>query len=233
MAGAHKAHVEKIVGAPIDWAKKAIGTISDLITGGTVGTANGTIQLPDLSKGFPVAPHDTSGLPGYPANDIFAPGGTVALSPAAGKIVKTSGRPFSEGWSNGPGSAIGLSMYLLSRAGEYFMTHFSDRYVGDGATIGRGTPLGVVGPMDAYGRAAHIHEGFHAFAKGGIVTRPTMGLLGEAGPEAVIPLNRGGLGGTINVYVEGTVVSENQLVDAVYRGLVRKSGRNAGNLGLA
>jgi hypothetical protein len=37
----------------------------------------------------------------------------------------------------------------------------------------------------------------------------------------------------INIYVAGTVVSENQLVDAVYRGLVRKSGRNAGNLGLA
>lgn len=28
------------------------------------------------------------------------------------------------------------------------------------------------------------------FASGGIVTRPTMGLVGEAGPEAVIPLNR-------------------------------------------
>ena len=44
----------------------------------------------------------------------------------------------------------------------------------------------------------------------------------------------GGGGGApvVNVYVSGTVVSENQLVDAVYRGLVRKSGRNSGNLGL-
>lgn len=31
-----------------------------------------------------------------------------------------------------------------------------------------------------------------AFAKGGIVTKPTIGLIGEAGPEAVIPLGRGG-----------------------------------------
>jgi SLT domain-containing protein len=123
-------------------------------------------------------------------------------------------------------------MYLMSRAGEYFMTHFSSLYAGVGATVGQGQPLGVVGPMDDYGVAAHIHEGFHAFAKGGIVTRPTFGLIGEAGPEAVIPLNRMGAP-AVNIYVAGTVVSENQLVDAVYRGLVRKSGRNAGNLGLA
>ncbi len=32
-------------------------------------------------------------------------------------------------------------------------------------------------------------------AAGGIVTRPTMALIGESGPEAVIPLSRGGLGG--------------------------------------
>jgi|GEM_PF-4232473 len=38
-------------------------------------------------------------------------------------------------------------------------------------------------------------------AEGGIVTRPTYGLVGEAGPEAVIPLSKvgaGGFGGTVN-----------------------------------
>lgn len=35
-------------------------------------------------------------------------------------------------------------------------------------------------------------------ASGGIVTRPTLALIGEAGPEAVVPLGRGGMGG--NVY---------------------------------
>lgn len=53
-------------------------------------------------------------------------------------------------------------------------------------------------------------------ARGGIVTRPSLRLLGEAGPEAVIPLNRaGGLGGTINIFVEGTIVSETELADNV------------------
>jgi hypothetical protein len=39
-------------------------------------------------------------------------------------------------------------------------------------------------------------------AAGGVVSRPTIALIGEAGPEAVIPLGKSGLGGTtvINVY---------------------------------
>ncbi len=44
------------------------------------------------------------------------------------------------------------------------------------------------------------------FQHGGIVTRPTFGVVGEAGAEAVIPLNRlgaFGAGGGINVYLQG------------------------------
>lgn len=38
------------------------------------------------------------------------------------------------------------------------------------------------------------------FANGGIVTRPTLGMVGEAGPEAIIPLSKaGGMGLTINI----------------------------------
>lgn len=41
-------------------------------------------------------------------------------------------------------------------------------------------------------------------AKGGIVSRPTLALIGEAGPEAVVPLSRGGgVGMTVNVTVQG------------------------------
>lgn len=35
---------------------------------------------------------------------------------------------------------------------------------------------------------------------GGIVTKPTLAVVGEGGPEAVVPLGRGGMGATINVY---------------------------------
>ena len=42
------------------------------------------------------------------------------------------------------------------------------------------------------------------FADGGIVTKPTLGLVGEAGPEAIIPLNRRGLSlGNINITISG------------------------------
>lgn len=42
-------------------------------------------------------------------------------------------------------------------------------------------------------------------AKGGIVTRPTLALVGESGPEAVVPLSRGGAGGLGNTVIIQTL----------------------------
>ncbi len=60
-----------------------------------------------------------------------------------------------------------------------------------------------------------------AMASGGIIRRPTLALVGEAGPEAVIPLGRRGAGiaPTINVTVvnRGTIVHDRQFVDLVTR----------------
>ena len=42
-------------------------------------------------------------------------------------------------------------------------------------------------------------------AKGGIVNRPTLAMLGEQGPEAVVPLGRSGAGMTINLVINGDV----------------------------
>jgi SLT domain-containing protein len=52
-------------------------------------------------------------------------------------------------------------------------------------------------------------------AAGGIVTSPTIARIGEAGPEAVIPLGGGGGGGmmpsiTINFPVGSTVIMDNE-----------------------
>ena len=53
-------------------------------------------------------------------------------------------------------------------------------------------------------------------AAGGIVTSPTFAMIGEAGPEAVIPLGRGGFGGnTINVTV--TSADPQAVVEALRR----------------
>jgi hypothetical protein len=53
-------------------------------------------------------------------------------------------------------------------------------------------------------------------AEGGIVTKPTRALIGEAGAEAVIPLDRmGSMGATVNVNVAGSVISEGQLQSVI------------------
>jgi hypothetical protein len=66
-----------------------------------------------------------------------------------------------------------------------------------------------------------------ALADGGIVNRPTLALIGEAGPEAVVPLGRGGMMGGITINVAGSVISEGDLIETVRVGLVeaQRSGR--------
>jgi hypothetical protein len=41
-------------------------------------------------------------------------------------------------------------------------------------------------------------KGVQGLASGGIVRRPTLAVVGEAGPEAVVPLSGGGFGGSVN-----------------------------------
>ena len=53
-------------------------------------------------------------------------------------------------------------------------------------------------------------------ADGGIVNKPTMAMIGEAGSEAVIPLDRmGSMGTKVVVNVQGSVISEGQLQSVI------------------
>ena len=70
-----------------------------------------------------------------------------------------------------------------------------------------------------------------ALAEGGVVTSPTLSLIGEAGPEAVIPLDRymvnhtGNYNNsnmndiTVNVTVEGSLIQEDNLVRSIAKGV--------------
>jgi predicted ThiF/HesA family dinucleotide-utilizing enzyme len=61
-------------------------------------------------------------------------------------------------------------------------------------------------------------------AAGGIVTGPTLAMIGEAGPEAVIPLDRmGQMGGgtTVNINVNG---GDPNAVVAALRTYMRQNG---------
>jgi hypothetical protein len=65
-------------------------------------------------------------------------------------------------------------------------------------------------------------KGIPAMANGGIVNGPTLALIGEAGPEAVVPLDRaGGMGTNVTINVQGA--DPNAVVDALKR-YMRTSG---------
>lgn len=75
-------------------------------------------------------------------------------------------------------------------------------------------------------------------AEGGIVTKPTLAMIGEAGSEAVIPLSKmGGMGGGMNIVINvaGSVVQERDLAVTVRDNiaqLMRRRGLNPNILGV-
>jgi hypothetical protein len=86
----------------------------------------------------------------------------------------------------------------------------------------------------------HVHLSF--FKRGGIADRATAGIFGEAGPEALIPLDRAaefGLGGgprvVVNLHFHGPVVggpgAADHLADLIVDALRRKK-RNLGGIAL-
>lgn len=109
--------------------------------------------------------HETGGLPGFPAIDVFALAKTQVCAPVTGRIVKLSGHAPTP--SATPGGPYGWSIYLTGREGTYFLTHFGTRaaIVVLGACIGRGE---IIGTIADYAKAthgvtpSHIHEGYHA-----------------------------------------------------------------------
>ena len=74
-------------------------------------------------------------------------------------------------------------------------------------------------------------------AKGGIVTRPHIGMIGESGPEAIIPLNKAGMFGGITIInnIQGAVVTEKELALKVRNDiaqLLRRKGLSTAILGV-
>ncbi len=124
----------------------------------------GSVQLPSHFK----PTHQTAGLPGFPAIDVFAPAGTAVLSPCTGKVVKLSGHAPTA--SSPPGGPYGWSIYLQARSGgTYYLTHFGTRsaFCKVGACVALGERIGTVANYSkATGgvTANHIHEGLHPAA---------------------------------------------------------------------
>jgi len=68
-------------------------------------------------------------------------------------------------------------------------------------------------------------------ADGGIVSSPTLALIGEAGPEAVVPLDRMGTGGGVTINVTGGLSTSAEIGESVVNAL-RAYSRSAGPLAL-
>ena len=91
----------------------------------------------------------------------------------------------------------------------------------DIGTLGQ-ISLGRMGNDSGDGGANPAGLDYKAFADGGIITRPTMALMGEAGPEAVIPLSKmGSMGGGVTINVNG---GDPNAVVAALRTYMRQNG---------
>ena len=98
--------------------------------------------------------------------------------------------------------------------------------------LSSGEAKGLAGMSARYQAQADVYmrenPGAVKMAAGGIVTRPTNALIGEAGAEAVIPLSKmGGMGTTVNITVNGSVTSASDLTEFVRNGILagQTSGR--------
>ena len=98
--------------------------------------------------------------------------------------------------------------------------------------LSTGEAKGLAGMSARYQAQADVfmreNPGAVKMAAGGIVTRPTNALIGEAGAEAVIPLSKmGGMGTTVNITVNGSVTSASDLTEFVRNGILagQTSGR--------
>ena len=68
--------------------------------------------------------------------------------------------------------------------------------------------------------------GIKFFGTGGIVTSPTLSLIGERGPEAVVPLNESGFGATYNVYITGDVYGVSDLETRIEKAIQRTANKS-------
>jgi hypothetical protein len=94
-----------------------------------------------------------------------------------------------------------------------YFTDLGNKLVG---TVGYAGMSAAEITVERYKESGAARRGIPLMAEGGIVTRPTLAMIGEAGSEAVIPLDKmGSMGTTVNVNVAGSVISEGQLQSVI------------------
>ena len=110
-----------------------------------------------------------------------------------------------EGWKNFAKGVIGSIANMLDALAEQLFIMSAIKAIGKGLTAAQGFALAAAAKV-----ASGIIKGnVAAMAEGVIVTRPTHALIGEAGPEAVIPLSKmGSMGDTFIIMGDLTTQEE-------------------------
>jgi hypothetical protein len=125
-----------------------------------------------------------------------------------------------------PGASIPAPTIIEPKKYDQIFKNVYEELIAGGSTVagarsGAGASARLTAQADAYFRANPDIDPLTGarrvpLAEGGIVTRPTQALIGEAGAEAVIPLDRmGSMGTRVTVNVAGSVISEGQLQSVI------------------
>lgn len=120
------------------------------------------------------------------------------------------------------GQIYDIITYPFRRAMDAIKWLWNNTVGGFGFTLPSWIPLGLGG------KEFRIPE----MAAGGIVNRPTLALIGEAGPEAVIPLSRMGAAGgdtyIVNVYALNANAETGRMISESLREYNRTTGHQSG-----
>jgi len=116
----------------------------------------------ELPPGFKPT-HETAGLPGFPAVDVFGQPREMVRVHFWGRVVRVSGHPPWEGGS--PGGAYGRSLYIENKANGItrFLTHLDELAVAVGDNIRPGQVVATVCDSKVSGKpgTTHVHYARH------------------------------------------------------------------------
>ena len=201
-----------------DFAKKAGGKIYDFAAGGLKAYAGFYAKAGTKFLDFASSSAETLGGWASSAGSVIS-GWASSASEGISNFASSAGETLS-GWASSAGEGIssffsGVSSGISSlMGGAVDMASKAANFVKDQAS----SALSSIGSgiSSAYNAVAESsYNPVNWFADGGIVTKPVNGIVGEAGPEAIIPLSQAGDLGIGNSEVAGLL---KQLIKAVNKG---------------
>lgn len=104
--------------------------------------------------------HETGGIGGNWAYDFIAAHGTPVLAVEAGMVSRTSGYDPASGVHGKNHDVFGWSVYLKTRWGFHYSTHYGRLVVGAGSVLRVGDLIGFVGRWPPNTRVDHTHWGY-------------------------------------------------------------------------